>query len=582
MKKKGGLLAVLILVIAGVLAYANTLDSPFVFDDLQNIVENPAVRLTSLAPAALLRAARESPAGVRPVAALSFALNYYVDKYDPLGYHVVNIAIHILTAIFLYLFLAATFTLPYFKEQNASYPLIAFFAALLWLVHPVQTQSVTYIVQRMNSMAAMFYVLACFFYVKARLSGTDRLRRLCWFGGCVVAGLLACGAKEMAITLPFMLFVYEWFFLKDCDWRWFRKRLPVLALLLCLVLLAAFLFLGANPLDRVLNGYDRRDFTMGERLLTQFRVVVYYVGLLLFPSPGRLTLDYDFALSRTLFSPLSTFFAMAAVIAALLVAVFGARRHRLLSFSILWFLGNLAIESSVIPLEIIFEHRTYLPSMFFVVILVYAAFRSIGNQKAVAAGLGVIAVLFTLWTVERNALWREPVLFWQDNVRKAAEKPRPYNYLGMALLKQGRLAEARRAFQGAIRLDPGYAQVYANLGVVAEKEGRADEAVSCYRAALRIDPALAAVHNSIGFLLAGQGRFDEGISHFQAAVRLNPGQASAHNNLGVLLQRQGRLAEAVSQFRQALAIDAGYRQARANLDFALQLLNSKGGKKDNN
>jgi hypothetical protein len=204
--------------------YSNTLHGPFIFDDGPNIEENPNVRLTQLTLGGIKRAGLQSPMKGRPLSYISFGLNYYIDRYDVLGYHLVNILIHASAGIFLYLFLKTTLNLPSLRSRYEPYGWLPFVAALIWLIHPLQTQSVTYIVQRMNSMAAMFYVLAFLLYVRARLA-EERWQRWSLFAGCALASILSLGSKEISATLPFFIFLYEWYFFQDLSWSWLRRRL---------------------------------------------------------------------------------------------------------------------------------------------------------------------------------------------------------------------------------------------------------------------------------------------------------------------------------------------------------------------
>ncbi len=192
----------------------------------RNIQNNPHVRLTKLTLEGITRAGLESPASKRPVANISFALNYYFDHYNVLGYHLVNVLIHITTGILLYFFSKNTLSIPSLHSTYATDRRIPFFTALLWLVHPIQTQSVSYIVQRMNSMAAMFYVLAFLLYVRGRLAKKEQIRWP-WFVGCGFAGMLALGSKEIAATLPFFILLYEWYFFQDLGIAWLKRHLPL-------------------------------------------------------------------------------------------------------------------------------------------------------------------------------------------------------------------------------------------------------------------------------------------------------------------------------------------------------------------
>jgi protein O-mannosyl-transferase len=196
------------------LIYSNTFKAPFVFDDNMNIQNNTSIRLGKLTIENIVTAVSESHLQSRPIANISFALNYYFHQYNVTGYHIVNVLIHVTTGIFLYFFVKTTLHLPllHFKDTTATW--IASFTVLLWLVHPLHTQSVTYIVQRMNSMASMFYVLSMLLYTRGRLT-SDKRRQWLLFTGCILAGILAIGSKEIALTIPFFLLLYEWYFFQD-------------------------------------------------------------------------------------------------------------------------------------------------------------------------------------------------------------------------------------------------------------------------------------------------------------------------------------------------------------------------------
>jgi hypothetical protein len=262
----GQVLALWSLALIVFLVYSNTLGSPFVFDDAPNIKENPHIRLTTLTLGGITRAGFESPSPNRPVANVSFGLNYFSHQYDVLGYHLINILIHVTTGIFLYLFVKTTLSLPSLCSRYKAQKWIPFITVLIWLVHPIQTQSVTYIVQRMNSMAAMFYVFSLFLYAKARIA-EEKGKRRALFGGCIVAGILALGSKEIAATLPFFIFLYEWYFFQDLSWAWLKRNSLPFAGILVLIAIVAFMYLGAHPLEKLLRTYLARDLVSGGDLL---------------------------------------------------------------------------------------------------------------------------------------------------------------------------------------------------------------------------------------------------------------------------------------------------------------------------
>jgi hypothetical protein len=311
------------------LIYSHTLRSPFTFDDRSNIQNNSHIRLSTLTAGEITSAAFESPMKNRPVSYLTFGLNYYIHKYDVFGYHLVNILIHATTGIFLYLFLKTTLSLPSLRSRYEPYGWIPFIAALIWLIHPIQTQSVTYIVQRMNSVAAMFFILSFFLYARARLA-EKKGKKWMLFAGCAVSGLLSLGSKEIAATLPFFILLYEWYFFQDLNWSWLKGRVFLFLGITIIFTAVALVYLGASPVEAILSSYASRDFTLSQRVLTEFRVVLFYISLLLFPHPSRLNLDHDFPLSHSLVDPVTTILSIVAIVGLLHSLVFGKPGDRVL------------------------------------------------------------------------------------------------------------------------------------------------------------------------------------------------------------------------------------------------------------
>jgi Flp pilus assembly protein TadD len=563
-------LMLLFMAILVFLVYSNTIEGPFVFDDEPNIQDNPHIRLTKLTLEGITGAGIESLASSRPVANISFALNYYFDRYNVVGYHLVNILIHITAGILLYFFVKTTLRIPTLHSRYGSHRWIPFFTSCIWLVHPIQTQSVTYIVQRMNSMAAMFYVLSFLLYAKGRLAGGKR-KKWALFAGCMFAGVLALGSKQTAATLPFFIFLYEWYFFQDLSWTWLKRHCWNFAAVLIVLALVVFMYLGLHPLETILSSYDHRDFTLTERVATQFRVVIFYISLLIFPHPSRLNLDYDFALSHSLFQPITTLFSMVSITGFMGLALYTATKNRLLSFCILWFSGNLVIESSVVGLEMIFEHRVYLPSMLVSLMVVTLAYRHTKHKSLIASALCLIVVTSSVWTYQRNSVWSDDVALWRDCVEKSPNKDRPHNNLGNALAKQGDLNEAIHHYSEALRINPNYVKAHNNLGNALAKQGDLNEAIHHFSEALKINPNYVPAHNNLGNALAKQGDLNEAIHHYSEALKINPNLSDTHNGLGIILHRRGNFDEAVAHFRQAVRIKPGYAEAYNHLGTALHM-----------
>ena len=557
-----------LLAVAVIFIYAETLSGPFIFDDRNNIRDNPHIRISQITWSGLTSAAVDSPSHHRPVANISFALNYYMHGYNVVGFHAVNIIIHIISGILLYFLVQTTFRTPALQSRYERYKWISFFSAAIWLFHPLQTQSVSYIVQRMNSLAAMFYILSFLCYAQLRVHPQDR-RKWALLSGCILAGMLALGTKENAATLPLFLLLYEWYFFRDLSLKWLKEHLALLAGLLLLTAIVALVFLGIHPLDKIWAGYAFRNFTPAQRLLTEMRVVIFYISLFFWPQPSRLNLDHDFALSHSLTDPITTLFSMLAIVVLLVLAVVTAKNQRLISFGILWFLGNLVIESSIFSLEIIFEHRLYLPSMMFslvVVVLVYRWVRPAWLKPLILCTLTIVAAL---WTYERNEVWGDRIAIWQDCIKKSPHKARPYNNLGAALADAGQYDKAIEQYHKALQINPYYPNAYTNLGFALAKQGKVEQSITQFLKALELKPRDYETLSNLGVALLMQNRQAEALEYLSEAVALNPYFAKAHNNLGVALNRLGRAQDAIDQYSIALQLDPDYAEAYNNLGVAL-------------
>jgi tetratricopeptide (TPR) repeat protein len=553
-----------------VCTYASTLTSPFIFDDEYNIKNNLYIRLKQISPDTLHEAAFDSPLPHRPFANIGFALNYYLHGENVVGYHTVNILIHLLSTIFLFSLAKATLTTRAFSLSPNTISIIALLSAFLWSINPIQTQSVSYIVQRMNSQASMFFVLSMLLYARARLSSPGS-KSMTLLVGSLLSGILAIGSKEIAATLPFFILCYEWYFFQDLD-RAFAKRKAIFVVgTFLLVTATALYFLGGNPVERILEGYKFRDFSPVQRLLTQPRVVLFYLSLYFFPHPGRLNLDHDFPLSFSLLDPPSTAVSVGVILALGAAAVLLARHHRLMSFGILWFLGNLVIESSVIGLEIIFEHRLYLPSMFLVVALVHLLITRVKPRWFAVGVLLSAGIVCSVWTYQRNLVWADPVLFWEDSIEKSPDKARPYNNLGTELARKGKYELSIEAFQKAIERNPEAVKPRYNLASALVQVGNLEDAAEQLRMALTLSPSNHLTHNNLALVYMRLGRESEAEFHLKAAIRIKPDYESAMNNLGVLKRRQGKWAEAEELFRRAIQLYPQYAQAHNNLGYTLKL-----------
>jgi len=569
-------LAVLLLLsLLAALIYSNTFSIPFQFDDADNIVQNPQVK--DLANFFDL-------SGSRYVGFLSFALNYYVGGLQVFGYHLVNLIIHIANGFLVYSLVLLLFkaesqhsTLTTHDSQLTTAPWIALAAAMLFVAHPIQTQAVTYIVQRFASLVTLFYLCTVVCYLKWRLASSETRRRFLWYGGAVLSTVLAMKTKENSFTLPFMILLVEAVFFRSSTRRRWIALIPFLLTLPIIPL--------SHPGD---IGEGEAGFAQGTAeisrssyLFTQFRVIVTYIRLLFLPIQQNL--DYDYPIYHSLFEP-SVFFSFLFLLflfALPLYLLFASRLTpstlRLLAFGIVWFFLTLSIESSIIPIkDVIFEHRLYLPSVGFFMALSVGVMmgRKWLQGRGIPAGwgvigLGAIVLILSATTYQRNLVWHDGMTLWQDVVKKAPQKARGYNNLGNAMLKRGELGKAMKQYREALRVKPTFVEAHYNLGTVMLKRGELVEAMKHYREALRINPAYVDAHNNLGTAMLKRGELGKAMKHYREALRINPASVEAHYNLGNAMLKRGELGEAMKHFREALQINPAYAEAHNNLGVAL-------------
>ena len=581
--------AIAIISLAGLcaIAYHNSLGTSFHFDDFTNIVKNPAVHVESLSAGSIWQASLDNWVRNRPLLNATWALNYALGGLDVRGYHLVNIAVHLANGILLYslilLTLAGPAAPPLYKEARRS---IALCAAALWLVNPLQTQAVTYIVQRAASLCALFFLAALISYVRSRVAARPAGRVL-WTASAALCGAAAVATKESGVILAAFVPLYEIYFPAAGpreNGRAFRRLFPGAALICAAVLVCAAI-LWQRGLDRlivakVMDMYAVRPFTVTERILTQPRVMLFYAGLFFFPHPSRLNIDHDFPTSTGLFHPPQTAAALGILAAVVVAAALGARRYRFLSFTLIWYLGTQLIESSVVPLEMVFEHRAYLPSMGLALAVAIgwmwireAIDRPMGPKRAgwlAWAAFAVAAAFLVTGTIRRNLDWHNEKTLWSDAAAKSPGKARPWNNLGRSQEEGGDLSKAIRHYRKAIAIDTNFVKAYLNLGNAFFRMGRHAEAADAYRTAVRIDAGSAGAAESLGQALLAGGDFQGASAAFEHAVALAPGSGEAHLYLGKAEFALAKWEAAVGSFARAISLgldepELRYLLARARL-----------------
>jgi tetratricopeptide (TPR) repeat protein len=564
---------VAVVAVLGVVAlglYASTVDFPFVFDDLNNIRDNPHIRAEQLTWDALWRAAAHGPT-TRPVAYASFALSYRLGGLEPAAYRWGNIAIHAVCGWLVYLLSLQLLALHERLSSQApphSFPKMRVAAALLtaaiFVVHPLQTQSVTYIVQRMGSLSALFSLLALLCWIAGRVRVGGR-RHWLW-GAAFASWLLALLTKENAATLPAVVLLIEWFFLRDLDPAWLRRHAVVISAAVAVGVGLGVAYLSVYPHD-----WEEYGLTPTAQMLSELRVLWRYLVLVVLPLPSWQNLSHEVAVSRSLLDPPTTL--VAGVGFALLFAglVAAARRRRLVAFCGLWFFVTLAIESSFLPIELMYEHRLYLPLVgpSLLASHVLFGFRPRPEPWTVVVGM-VLVALFAAGTVLRNEIWRDEATLWSDVVSKSPSDARAWNNLGQAREQSGHFEAAEKAFSEAVRLDSEYPRAYANLGIAFQRLGRIEEALDAYGVALRLEPDIASTWSNRGSAFLAIGRWVDARDDYLAALRLAPRSASAHYGAGAALARLGAWDTAEEHIEAALRLGLADADARRLLQAVRQ------------
>ena len=559
---------ILAIIAAGVFVYSNTFRAPFLFDDKPRIVENASIRTPWPPCVAMVNT-------TRPFAMYTFAVNYAIHGYDVRGYHALNLAIHI--AAGLCLFGIVRRTLPRVGGPVAEHAEgIALAVALLWLVHPLQTEAVTYIVQRLESLMGLFYLATLYGFVRAQDSAHPRR----WYGVSIVVCALGMGCKEVMATAPLVVLWYDRAFIAS-TWREVaaKRRGYYAGLATTWVVLAwAMLHYMADYATGTLVVV--KGLTPWTYLSSQAGVIAHYLQLCFWPR--NQCLDYGWPVAHSIVEVLPQAIIVATLLAATIWCIF---RHPKWSFLGGWFFVILAPTSSVVPIfDLAFEHRMYLPSMAVSATAVLGIFL-LGRRLVVwgmfstsaATLLGasiVVAVVLQLAmaTYRRNCVYAAELLLWQNTVALAPANPRVHTSLGNALSDSGRLAEAIVHYREAIRINPQCADARYNLGIALSMSGRAEEAIEQYHEALRINPEYAEAHNNLGNALSKSGLAEEALEHYRQAIRIKSDYAEAHYNLGVALSKSSRTAEAIEQYREALRINPNYADARHNLAIDLSKL----------
>ncbi|MBI5892427.1 MAG: tetratricopeptide repeat protein [Deltaproteobacteria bacterium] len=598
-----------VIFILGFLIYSNTLYNPFIFDDEIYIVDNYQIR-------DILNFTDFS--GTRYIGLLSFAINYYFGGLNTFGYHLVNIVIHIINAILVYFLVQITLQRVQGFEgsrvQENTRPLdsltpriLPFAVSLIFLVHPIQTQAVSYITQRFTSLATLFYILAIVLYVKARVLGfggsrvqentrpPDPLTHGTLYVFSILSTILAMKTKEISFTLPFIIVLYEFTFFNNLDSRptirnsQLKTRLLYLTpYLLTLMIIPWELFLAGEGFEQWLRQQQLADISnlsKHDYLLTQFGVIVTYIRLLFLPINQNF--DYDYHIAHSIFE-VSTLLSFLFLISIFSFAIYlyvwsrktGNSYGLLASFGMLWFFITLSVESSIIPIrDVIFEHRVYLPSIGAIIAFNTGLFYGLENVKTrlsikssviIALFLSIISaftIIFSIATYKRNFIWGDLMTMALDMLKKSPNKADVRNEVGMHYFKKGLLDKAKSEIQKAISLQPDFFMAYNNLGLIYLKKGLLEDAERFFKKAIEIKPDYSAAHENLGTVLLENGLIDEALKEYEIAIMMKE-SPRLYNKIGVLYLKLGNRDTAIKAFKEAIRLEPQGVTPYANMGFA--------------
>ncbi len=572
------------LVFAGATVYANALTDPFVFNDARQIVNNERIHTLG-----------SSFYGHHPVTNFTFGINHAIGGLDVVGYRVVNISIHILAALTLYGIVRRTLTTRRLREKwGGSSVWMAFAVALLWLIHPLQTESVTYISQRSESLMGLWYLLTLY----CVLRGATTSRATAWLVAAVACCALGMGSKAVMLTAPIAVLAFDRIYLADSTSQLIKRRGWVYLLLLGTWLVPVITGLVREVLDpnttAATVGFGVRSITPIEYAMTQPGVLLQYLKLSLWPQ--SLCLDYNWHPVTSLRQPGAI--AIVIVLALLLWAVVALLRRPMVGFLGLWFFLILAPTSSFIPLTVpLSEHRMYLPLIAIVLIGVFGVRALLVDMVQRRSGArGVLAAIVLLLvaaplaygTIRRNQDYTDPLTMWNTVATERPNNPRPHYEIGKILHDRGAVRKAQAALLQAIELDPdhadahlllglGYARqnyhreafdtlyratqlgrvdanVLAHLGISSTVLAEYDRAVDYLKQSLDLQPDLILALYHYGDALLMADRADEALKPLERVIELSPDHIAAHKTLAIVLVKAGRAQDALDLCNKALLL----------------------------
>jgi protein O-mannosyl-transferase len=544
--------------------YLNSLHHSFHFDDHPNIIENRYIRNLKDIPS-FVKGISSYTGKFRVLSMFSFAVNYHLHGLNVYGYHVVNLALHIICGILVYFISRSLFGFELKRVENPiegknnledrKINFLSLLTSTIFIVHPIQANAVTNIVQRTEMLASLFYLLSIFLFLKGSLE--KGWRKILFFLGTGISYLCAIFSKETGFTLPIVLIILDFLFVCKTKREIQKRFLIYLPLLLLLTIYISF-FLKGGILRLFIKGSEEWMWTPWENLLTQANVIIQYFRLLFLPLPQWLNFDHDFRVSKSLFA-YPTWISVSVILLLLISSAILIKKNRLIPFAIFFFFIVLAPSSSFIPLwDIMAEYRLYLPIFSYGLILtmglnyLYQLLTRHYSQKlsqGTVLGISIVILCFySVVTIERNKIFKDDVTLWSDVLKKSPDKARAHHNLGRAYLMGGDIDKALQEAEIALRLSDRHIR----------KE------------------SVKFILNLIGGAYLDKGEIDRALSIFHRAIEFDPNFATSYYNVSCIYSMKKEKTKTIEYLKKAIALDIRYKEkARVDQDF-----NSLRGEKD--
>ncbi len=569
-------LPITLLILVCIVVYLNSLPNGFVFDDYAVIVENKYLKLPGINFASFFNHSYFNIAGgeasYRPLATLSYYLIYAIAGLNPFFYHLLSVILHMTAVVLVYLIF----------NLILKHRFSALFAGLFFACHPALTEAVDCIAYNEDLLAAVFFLLAFLFCVKSRENGlkTDVQN----YGLSLFFFVLGLLSKEMAITLPAIILLYDVSLRNDADRKSFSLQLILKNikarglfyggyLAVSLLYLTIRFFVLYHPQESIKPFYGN----LFERIIFLPAHIFSFIKLAFFPV--NLTADYVFSYPHHFFSA-SNLSGFLFVTGLAVGSVFIFKYSRGIFFGIWWFFITLFPVYNIIPIYNPFAERFLYIPLIGLCMLFAIAFNTLMNKQfsetvpvKVLSSVAIIVILifYATITIQRNLDWKDSLTLWSKTVKDSPDSSVAHGSLGWAYQDLGRWAEAVLEYKKAIELFPDNYKAYYNLGLIYDRQGALKEAVVNYKSAIAINPAFIDAQFNLGNIYHNQGLLEEAVDQYRQVTELDPADFEARNNLGVAYARQGKMDKAIVQWEKVLKMDPQNKNAAENISKAKEM-----------